>query len=72
MALELEKIFPDLFTGMTAEEIQRENDLWANQWLEGWQPDREQVKLGLMRRHGELTMDEFIKAVVKDAEEKCS
>lgn len=70
MALELEKIFPDLFTGMTAEEIQRENDLWANQWLEGWQPDREQVKLGLMRRHGELTMDEFIKAVVKDAEEK--
>ncbi|WP_282921846.1 hypothetical protein [Mobiluncus massiliensis] len=72
MALELEKIFPDLFTGMTAEEIQRENDLWANQWLEGWQPDREQVKLGLMRRHGELTMDEFIKAVVKDAEEKYS
>lgn len=72
MALELEKIFPDLFTGMTAEEIQRENDLWANQWLEGWQPDREQVKLGLMRRQGELTMDEFIKAVVKDAEEKYS
>ncbi|ADI66383.1 hypothetical protein [Mobiluncus curtisii] len=72
MALELEKIFPDLFTGMTTEEIQRENDLWANQWLEGWQPDREQVKLGLMRRHGELTMDEFIKAVVKDAEEKYS
>lgn len=72
MALELEKIFPDLFTGMTTEEIQRENDLWANQWLEGWQPDREQVKLSLMHRHGELTMDEFIKAVVKDAEEKYS
>lgn len=72
MALELEKIFPDLFTGMTAEEIQRENNLWANQWLEGWEPDREQVKLGLMRRRGELTMDEFIKAVVKDAEEKYS
>lgn len=72
MALELEKIFPDFFTGMTAEEIQRENDLWANQWLEGWQPDREQVKLGLMRRRGELSMDEFIKAVVKDAEEKYS
>lgn len=72
MALELEKIFPDLFTGMTTEEIQRENNLWANQWLEGWQPDREQVKLGLMRRRGELTMDEFIKAVVKDAEEKYS
>ena len=70
MALELEKIFPDLFEGMTAEEIQRENNLWANQWLEGWEPDREQVKLALMRRRNELTMDEFIQAVVKDAEEK--
>lgn len=65
--LDLEKLFPDLFEGMTQEQIDDINDSWAYQWHEGWEPNRRDVYESLQVQLGKLTPDEFRKMVIARA-----
>lgn len=67
MALFLEKLYPDLFEGLTLEQVERLNNSWAAQWHEGWEPNRAQVELSVRRERGEVSRDGYIEAVVTGA-----
>lgn len=67
MALFLEKLYPDLFEGLTLEQVEQLNNSWAAQWHEGWEPNRAQVELSVRRERGEVSRDGYIEAVVTGA-----
>lgn len=72
MALKLEELFPDSFTDSTLAEIQETNSIWATQWLEGWEPNREDVELSLKVTRGEMTHEEYRALIITQAKRRAA
>lgn len=57
--LNLEKLYPDLFAGMSPEQVKSFNASWAPEWHEGWNPNRESVEMALRAERGEITLEHY-------------
>lgn len=58
--LDLEKLFPDLFEGLSAEQIREINNSWAYQWHEGWRPNQEDVAQSLLLATSAMSDEEYL------------
>lgn len=67
--LALEKLYPDLFEGITAKQIDDFNESWAAEWHEGWQPNRKDVAESLLVYTGKISGEEYLEMLRKEARE---
>lgn len=70
--LALEKLYPDLFEGLSREQIRDINISWAYEWHAGWQPNREDVELSLKVTRGEITHEECRALIIAEAKQWAS
>lgn len=57
--LDLVKLYPDLFVGMDGETIEGITAAFANNWLEGWKPNRADVADAVAWEKGEIDDAEY-------------
>ena len=57
--LDLVKLYPDLFEGLDEETIEIITEVLANNWLEGWKPNRGDVADLIAHDRGEIDDDEY-------------
>lgn len=57
--LDLVKLYPDLFEGLDEETIDGITAAFANNWLEGWRPNRADVSDAIAWEKGEIDDAEY-------------
>lgn len=57
--LDLVKLYPDLFEGLDEETIEGIERAFANNWLEGWRPNRADVSDAIAWEKGEIDDEEY-------------
>lgn len=67
--LRLEKLYPDLFEGLSQEQIQDINISWAYEWHEGWEPNREDVAESILVDTGKISGEEYLEMLRSQARE---
>jgi len=58
--LDLEGTWPDLFDGLTVEQRETVTEVCANDWLEGWDPTRDDVADLVALTTGQIDGAEYI------------
>lgn len=67
--LNLEELYPDLFEGLSQEQIRDINISWAYEWHEGWEPNREDVAESILVDTGKISSEEYLEMLRKEAHE---
>ncbi|SPT55031.1 Uncharacterised protein [Actinomyces bovis] len=65
--MQLEERWPDLFEGLDEGQRDRIIEACADNWHEGWEPNREDLAFLVMRVRGQITTQEYLHRILKRA-----
>lgn len=68
-SLDLERMYPGIFEGISPHEAWAIQQAFAAAWHEGWEPNREAIADAVSLHKGEITMDEHTRRALARARE---